>query len=91
VLNNVVNNAGKKVDRIIPVFSGGGSDQLNDGCRTPTMDQYAAAAVLAVKNSTFARYLKIGAIYPYTTSVAKNGGNSPATPPPAVVQELMTL
>ena len=89
LLNVVVQNAIQynKVDRIIPVFSGGGSTQLNDGCApTTTMQQYATAAVLAVKNSKFAPYLKIGAIYPY-----RNGGLSPATPPPAVVQELMTL
>ena len=88
LLNVVVQNAIQynKVDRIIPVFSGGGSTQLNDGCAPTTMQQYATAAVLAVKNSKFAPYLKIGAIYPY-----RNGGLSPATPPPAVVQELMTL
>ena len=95
LLNTVVKNAIQynktMLDRIIPVFSGGGSTQLNDKCAPTTMQQYAIAAVSAVKNSTFAPHLKIGAIYPYTTSVAKNGGYSPATPPPTVVQELMTL
>jgi len=106
-LDSTLKEAKKHGRQVMPLFSGGGSTQIYSNITTAkclfgdgtvyvrdcphTMNEYAAAAVAAVRQVGNASDLfPLGAgIYPYTTT--DNGGFAPSVPPAKTVKTFMGL